>query len=52
MKFLLVFTKKSVPEWQQCYYDYASMKSLVVLVKKAYAIRCNIQELEPLPDDP
>jgi hypothetical protein len=42
MRFFQIFKRKSVPEWEQCYYDYADVKSLIILCKKAYAIRSNI----------
>lgn len=45
MRFLLIFGKKTVPEWKECYYDYVNIKSLIILCKKAYAIRCNIEDL-------
>lgn len=45
MRFLLVFTKMCIPEWEECYYDYINAKSLIIICKKAYAIRCNIEDL-------
>lgn len=44
MRFSLIFVKRTIPEWQQCYYNYIECKQLIYICKKGYAIKCNIED--------
>ena len=45
MKFFLLFTKKSIPEWFICYYDYETMKKIIGFCRRAEATRANIVDI-------
>ena len=45
MKFFMLFVKKSVPEWFECYYDYQTMKKIIAFCRRAEATKANIIDL-------
>lgn len=45
MKFLIILNQKNVPEWAECYYDYATGKKLIGLCRKATSVETNIKDM-------